>query len=115
MTSQAWGIKKDIEKLCMRLRGLHGGDASLWSADPADVVGPHMTETLYEPRRPPLDLLQTVGVGNKVRRAGLHSVLKMRPNQRVIKGSKRGRKKGLGSSSKHFIRGYEVSTEATPA
>ncbi len=32
------------------------------------------------------DLLQTIGDGNKVRRVGLHSVLKMGSNQRVIKG-----------------------------
>ncbi len=43
-------------------------------------------ETLYEPRRQPLDLLQTISVGNKVRQADLHSVLKMAPNQRVIRG-----------------------------
>ncbi len=43
-------------------------------------------ETLEKPRRQPLDLLQTIGIGNKVRRAGLHGVLKMRLNQRIIKG-----------------------------
>ncbi len=42
-------------------------------------------ETLYEPSRQPLDLLQTISVSNKVRRAGLHGVLKIGPNQRVIK------------------------------
>ncbi len=31
------------------------------------------TETLYESRRQPLDLLQTIGVGDKVGRADLHS------------------------------------------
>ncbi len=41
-------------------------------------------EALYEPRRHPLDLLQTIGVGNKDRRVGLHSILKMGPNQSVI-------------------------------
>ncbi len=44
-------------------------------------------ETLYEPGRQPLDLLKIIGVGNKVRRTGLHSVFKMEPNQCVIKGA----------------------------
>ncbi len=39
-------------------------------------------ETLYQP----LDLLQTIGAGNRVRRAGLYSVLKMGEDQLVIKG-----------------------------
>ncbi len=34
-------------------------------------------KTLYELRRQPLDLLQTIGVGYKFRRAGPHSVLKV--------------------------------------
>ncbi len=34
-----------------------------------------------------LDLLQTINVGKKVQGAGLHSVLKMGPNQRIIKGA----------------------------
>ncbi len=42
-----------------------------------------LQEILYKPRPQPLDLLQTISVGNKVRRAEL-------PKQRVIKGSKRG-------------------------
>ncbi len=43
-------------------------------------------ETLNEFRRQPLGLLQAIGVGNKFRRAGLHSILKMGQNQRVCKG-----------------------------
>ncbi len=47
-------------------------------------------ETLYELRREPLYLFQKIGIGNKVRRAGLHNVLKMGAVQRVQMGSKRG-------------------------
>ncbi len=43
------GIKKRLvsrpilqKAFCIRLRGLHGGDACVRSADPADVVVPHM-------------------------------------------------------------------------
>ncbi len=45
-------------------------------------------ETLYGPRRHPLDVHQTIGVENKVRRAGLRSILKMGPNKCVINGDK---------------------------
>ncbi len=34
-----------------------------------------VAETLHEPRRQPLNSLQTIGVSNKVLREGLHSVL----------------------------------------
>ncbi len=70
-----------------KLSGFNGGGACVRSADPVSYVS---TETLYDPRRQTLDLLQTIGVGNKVRRAGLHTLLKMGPNQRVIKEGKRG-------------------------
>ncbi len=43
-------------------------------------------ETLNEFRHQPLGLLQAIGVGNKFRRADLHSILKMGQNQRVCKG-----------------------------
>ncbi len=39
-------------------------------------------EPLYESRRQSLYLLQTFRVDNKVRRTGLHNVLKFGPNQR---------------------------------
>ncbi len=42
-------------------------------------------ETLYEPRRQLLYLLLAIGVGNTVRWSGLQSVLKIEPNQRVVK------------------------------
>ncbi len=38
-------------------------------------------------RRQPLDSFQTIGISNKVWQTGFHSVLKMRPSQRVIKSS----------------------------
>ncbi len=57
-------------------------------------------ETLYEPHRQLLDLLQTIGVGNKVRRAGLHSTPKMRPSERVIKGA--------NADTDNSVNGYRV-------
>ncbi len=71
-----------------RLWGIHGGNACVRSAYPADVVVTHMAVS-WNPLRassPTAGLLQTIGVGNTARRAGMHSVLKMGPNQFAVRG-----------------------------
>ncbi len=56
-----------------------------------------LAEIHYERRRQPLGLL---GVGNKVRREGLHSVLNTGPNQGVIK---RKANAGMDSSANDHL------------
>ncbi len=53
---------------------------------------------LYEPRRQPLGSPHTIDVGNKVRRAGLHNVLKMVSKQRIVKGG------GNADTNYHLIK-----------
>ncbi len=59
------------------------------------------TETLNEFRHQPLGLLQAIGVGNKFRRADLHSILKMGQTQRVCKGE--GLNAAIGSSASNRL------------
>ncbi len=60
-------------------------------------------ETLYEPRPKPQDLLHTIGVGNKIRRASLHSILKVGPYQRFIKG------RSISDTDTHHVRSVPLS------
>ncbi len=58
-----------------------------WGGEGGGTEGGEIREeTLCEPRHQPLNSLQTIGVGNKVWQARLHSVLKMGPNQHVKGG-----------------------------
>ncbi len=57
-------------------------------------------------------MLQAIGVGNKVRRTGLHSVVKMGPNLRVIKGGGANVDKDSSANDRLIINNIRLALEA---